>query len=61
MDGSSTPPPVRPVSERAATSLSEDHDRVLVREVLAMTPEERLDSLRIVDAFFATARARDRG
>jgi len=40
--------------DRRATS---DHlDRMLVREVLALTPAERLDTLRVVADFFAEAR-----
>lgn len=34
-----------------------DHaDRLLVREVLALSPAERLDTLRVVDELFARAR-----
>lgn len=60
MDVPSAPVPGQLIADRATSALGEEHDRVLVREVLAMTPAERLDSLRIVDAFFAGARARPR-
>jgi hypothetical protein len=36
--------------------LSEHLDRMLVREVLALTPAERLDTLRVAADFFAGAR-----
>ena len=39
--------------------LVDEGDRLLVREVLALTPAERLDTLRVVDAFFARARLVD--
>lgn len=39
--------------------LLDEGDRLLVREVLALTPAERLDTLRVVDAFFAAARLVD--
>lgn len=33
----------------------DEHDAQLIRGVLALTPEERLDSLEAVDEFFADA------
>jgi len=36
----------------------DDHDEVLIRSMLALAPEERLDALEEESAFFASARPR---
>lgn len=39
----------------------DEHDAQLIRDVLALSPEERLASLEAVDAFFADALELRRG
>lgn len=49
---------MEPRNDEAAREryLAAEGDRLQVREVLALTPAERLDTLRVVDALFAAAR-----
>lgn len=54
---------MEPRNDEAAREgyLAAEGDRLLVHEVLALTPAERLDTLRVVDALFAAARPLDQG